>query len=225
MEDVKVTAMAPEQRCTVASVAGHAMYERANPFHEHVLGGCLDMSGCVYEQHDARTCRITEARFASAAELRVKLEGAGKVGERFVGIVGVRDPYTVAHIDDVIGWARAQVRERFGEGGYELHYGVYGRDGVMGELEPLRNRPAHELGILVQAVGPTREMAEEVCMIGVRQMFYARLPQVKGTAGGVAFALDEVLPASPAYCWTLNHTMRIDDPMALFQTGTIEAGV
>ena len=62
-------------------------------------------------------------------------------------------------------------------------------------------------------------------MTGLRQMFYARLPQVKGTAGGVAFALDEVMQASPAFRWTLNHTMRVDDPMALFQTGMTEAGV
>lgn len=225
MEDVKVTAMLPEQRCTIASVAGHAMYERSNPFHEYVLGGCLDMTDCVYEQYDARTCRITGPRFIPADEPRVKLEGAGKVGERYVGMVGVRDPYTIAHIDDVIGWARRQVRERFGETGYELHYTVYGRDGVMGELEPLRHQPGHELCIMVQGVAPTSEMAEEVCMTGLRQMFYARLPQVKGTAGGVAFAFDEVLPASPAYRWTLNHTMRVSDPMALFATGLTEAGI
>jgi hypothetical protein len=60
---------------------------------------------------------------------------------------------------------------------------------------------------MVQGVAPTREMAEEVCMTGTRQMFYARLPDVKGTAGSVAFPLDEVLPASPAYRWTLNHTV------------------
>ncbi|MGH7153256.1 MAG: acyclic terpene utilization AtuA family protein, partial [Acetobacteraceae bacterium] len=225
MEDVKVTAMLPSQRCTVASVAGHAMYERSNPFFEHVLGGVLDMSDCSYEQYDERTCRITGPRFVPASELRVKLEGAGKVGERFVGMVGVRDPYTIAHVDEVIGWARAQARELHGDSGYELHYSVYGRDGVMGELEPLRDRPGHELCIVVQAVAPTRSMAEEVCMTGLRQMFYARLPQVKGTAGGVAFALDEVLPASPAYRWTLNHTMRVEDPMELFPTGMTEAGV
>jgi len=33
------------------------------------------------------------------------------------------------------------------------------------------------------------------------------------------------MPASPAYRWTLNHTMRIDNPMALFETGMTEAGV
>ncbi len=224
MEDVKVTALLPEQRCSVASVAGHAMYERSNPYYEYVLGGRMDMSACHYEQYDARTCRITGPRFVPDKELRVKLEGAGKVGERYVGMVGVRDPYTIAHIDEVIGWARRQVRERFGETGYELHYTVYGRDGVMGALEPLRDKPGHELCIVVQGVAPTTAMAEELCMTGLRQMFYARLPQVKGTAGGVAFAFDEVLPASPAYRWTINHTMRVDDPMALFRTGLIEVG-
>jgi hypothetical protein len=71
-------------------------------------------------------------------------------------MVGIRDPYTIAHVDEVIGWARDKVRERFGATGYELWYTVYGRDGVMGELEPLRDRPAHELCILVQGVAPDR---------------------------------------------------------------------
>ena len=215
-EDVRVTAMLPEQRCTVASVAAHAMYERSNPFYEYFLGGHIDMRDCHYEQFDDRTTRVTGPRYVPAEELRVKLEGAGKVGERTIGIVGVRDPYTIAHIDDVIAWARAQVQGRFGDAGYTLTYTVYGRDGVMGALEPLRDRPGHELCVLVQGVAPTKAMAEEVCMMGSRQMFYARLPQVKGTAGGVAFALDEVMPASAAYRWTLNHTMRVDDPMELF---------
>src|SRR5690606_27421799 len=58
-EDVKVTAMHPDQRCTVASVAGHAMYERSNPYFEYVAGGMLDMTDCVYEQFDERTTRVT----------------------------------------------------------------------------------------------------------------------------------------------------------------------
>jgi len=225
MEDVKVTAMLPEQRCTVASVAAHSMYERSNPYYEYFLGGHIDMSKCIYEQFDERTTRVTGPRFIPAKELRVKLEGAGKVGERYVGIAGVRDPYTISRIDEVIAWAKAAVRERFGESGYQLTYTVYGRDGILGELEPFRNRPAHELCIVVQGVAPTKEMAEEVCMIGTRQMFYARLPNVKGTAGGVAFMLDEVMPASPAYRWTLNHTMRIDDPLELFPVHLTEAGI
>ena len=215
---VEVTAMHPGQRCTVASVAAHAMYERADPYHERVAGGTLDMSACSYKQVGERTTRITGARFRPSEEFRVKLEGAGRVGERYVGMVGIRDPYTIAHVDEVIAWARQQVRERFGDTGYELHYIVYGRNGVLRELEPLKHRPAHELCVLVQGVAPTVAMAEEVCMIGTRQMFYARLPDVKGSAGSVAFALDEVLRASPAYRWTVNHTVRCDEPLELFRT-------
>lgn len=224
-DGVRVTAMHPEQRCTVASVAGHAMYERSDPYDEFVAGGRLDMRACRYEQVDARTTRITGARFIDDDVVRVKLEGAGKVGERYVGLCGIRDPYTIANVDRVIGWAREQVRARFGPDGYELHYNVYGRDGVMGELEPLRGQPGHELCVLVQGVAPTREMAEEVAMIGLRQMFYARLPDVKGTAGSVSFPLDEVLLASPAYRWTLNHTVAVSDPLALFPTHLADAGV
>jgi len=222
--DVKVTAMHPDQRCTVASVSGHAMYERSNPYFEHVAGGTLDMSECRYEQVAEKTTRITGARFKPAPEFRVKLEGAGKVGERYVGMVGIRDPYTIANVDKVIAWARDKVRERFGDDGYELHYTVYGRNGVMGELEPLKHKPGHELCILVQGVAPSAEMAEEVCMTGTRQMFYARLPDVKGSAGGVAFAIDEVLRASPAHRWTVNHTLRCEHPMELFKTGVVEVG-
>ena len=195
---VEVTAMHPGQRCTVASVAGHAMYERANPYFEHVAGGTLDMSECRYEQIAPKTTRITGAKFrprrrnfASSSKARARSASATSAWSASA------IPYTIAHVDEVIAWARDKVRERFGETGYELHYTVYGRDGIMGELEPMRDRPAHELCILVQGVAPTAEMAEEVCMIGTRQMFYARLPEVKGSAGSVAFALDEVLRASP----------------------------
>src|SRR5512139_4277918 len=140
--DVTVTAMHPDQRCTVASVAGHAMYERSNPFYEYVAGGRLDMSDCRYEEVGPKTTRVTGPRFEPSKRVRVKLEGAGKVGERFVGIVGIRDPYTIANVDKVIDWAREQARERFGNAAYELHYTVYGRDGVMGAMEPLRDAPA-----------------------------------------------------------------------------------
>ena len=225
MDDVKIAALLPEQRCTVASVAGHAMYERANPFYEYFLGGHIDMSRCHYEQYDGRTVRVTGPTYVPASELQVKLEGAGKIGERYVGIVGIRDPYTIVNIDRVTSWARQQVAESFGDTGYELHFTIYGRNAILGEREPLKARPGHELGIVVQGVAPTKAMAEEVCMIATRQMFYARLPEVKGTAGGVAFLLDEVMPASPAYLWTVNHTMRLDDPLELFPTFIVEAGI
>lgn len=223
--DVKVKAMHPDQMCTIASVAGHAMYERSNPYYEYVAGGMLDMSECVYEQFDKKTCRITGPKFVPIeGKVKVKLEGAGKVGERFIGIAGIRDPYSVQNVDKMIEWARSQVVDKFGETGYELHYHVYGKNGVMGELEPVKEIKSHELCVIVQGVAPTEEMAEEVAMTGCRQLFYARLPEVKGTAGSVAFVLDEVIQATPAYLWTMDHTVAVDDPMDLFKVNMIEVG-
>lgn len=221
---VTVTAMHPDQRCTVASVASHAMYERATPFYEYVAGGMLDMRDCRYEQLDPRTTRITGPRFIPASRVRVKLEGAGKCGERFIGMSAIRDPYTVANIDKVIAWCRNEVSNRLGHDGYELYMHVFGKNGVMGELEPVKT-PAHELCIVVEAVSPNAELGEEVCMTATRQMFYARLPEVKGTAGGAAVFLDEVMQARPAYRWTMNHTVAVDDPMELFPTQMTCAGV
>ena len=232
-DEVRVTAMHPGQRCTVASVAGHVlMHERSNPFYEYgrrwrkARHDQLPLRAGGPANHAHHRAQFREP----APEYRVKLEGSGKVGERYVGLVGIRDPYSVANVDRMIDWARQQVRERFGNAQfgnapYELHYTVYGRDGVMGAMEPNRDHPAHEIAVLVQGVAPTRDMAEEVALIGTRQMFYARLPEVKGTAGSVAFPLDEVMRASPAYRWTVNHTYAVPDGLTLHDTHVEMVGV
>jgi acyclic terpene utilization AtuA family protein len=214
---VSVTAMHPGQRCTVASVASHAMYERANPFFEHVAGGVLDMTHCRYEQADERTTRVTGFAFRRDDVYRIKLEGAGKIGERALAIAGIRDPYTIRHIDAVIAWARGKVRERWGEPGdpYQLYYHVYGRDGVMGPWEPRRAVPGHELCLVVEAIAPRWEDAEVICALGTRNLFYARLPEVKGTAGTAALMMDEVLRGKPGYEWTVNHVLPLADPLEL----------
>jgi hypothetical protein len=215
-DSVTATAMHPGQCCTVASVSSHAMYERANPFFEHVAGGVLDMTHCRYEQVDEKSTRVTGFEFRRDAVYRIKLEGAAKVGERAVSIAGIRDPYTIEHIDKVIAWAQGKVTERWGEPGarYQLYYHVYGRDGVMGPLEPKRVS-AHELCLVVEAVAPTWEDAEVICALGTRNLFYARLPEVKGTAGTAALMMDEVLRGKPGYEWTVNHVLPLADPLEL----------
>ena len=64
--------------------------------------------------------------FAPIDRVRVKLEGAGKIGERYVGVAGIRDPYTIANIDRVIAWAREQARGAVRRAGrqYNLYYTV-----------------------------------------------------------------------------------------------------
>ena len=61
-------------------------------------------------------------------------------------------------------------------------------------------------------------MAETICHIGTRRPVLRAPADVKGTAGTVAIMSDEVMRASAAYEWTLNHTIEVDDPMELFLT-------
>lgn len=222
--DIRITPYHPEQRCTIASVAGHSMYERETPYFEHALGGTLDMRHCKYEQADARTVRITGAAWQRAKELRVKLEGAKKVGERYMGFVGVRDPHVVRNIDKVIEWSKSAVAKRFPDGKYELYFHVFGRDAVLKELEPIKAPPGHELGIVVEGLAATDALAEKITDFAVRMFFLARLPGVKGTAGTAA-TTKKTMKSSPGYIWNVNHTIPIDDPMELFPVLMSRAGV
>jgi len=225
---VFVRAMHPGQRCTPLSVASHAMYERPNPYREYVAGGYVDMSDCVYEAFDERTTRVSGARFVPSPVCKVKVEGAGFVGHRRIAIVGIRDPHTIALIDKAIAWAKSKVVERFGPEGdrYRLYYHHYGRNGVMNRLEPLPAMDPLELCLVIEAVSKDEATAFETCALASRNLFYARLPELKGTAGAAAMMSDEILLGEPGYAWTLNHTIDVDGPRDLFPIRhyTVNAG-
>lgn len=224
-DDIKLTPFHPGQRCTVASAGAHSMYERENPFYEYAVGGLLDMRACQFEQFDERTCRITGAEWVPSDEIRVKIEGARKVGERYIGIAGVRDPYLVQHIDEVIRWSRESVEGNFGRDGYQLFYHVFGKNGVLGDLEPVKEIRSHELCIVAEAVAPAGDLAERITDFATRMMFLVRIPGVKGTAGAAAFIEKKPMRATPAYEWSVNHTVPVDDPMELFPVHLADAGV
>ena len=222
-DSVYLTAMHPKQRCTPESVAGHSLYERQDPFHEHVAGGCLDMSKCVYIQVDEQTTKATGAEFVQATVCRVKLEGAGKVGERRLAIIGVRDPETTSRIEQAVDWSRAKLAERFGApgDGYEVHFHTYGRDGVMKDLEPDAPGEPHELCVVVEVISKDARRAEEIAALASRNLFYARLPGLKGTAGAAALMSDEVLVGEAGYRWTLNHVMDVGHCTELFTSSSM----
>ena len=217
---VYLTAMHPDQRCTPASVASHAMYERLNPFREYVPGGYLDMTHCRYEQVDDKTTRVTGQTFVASETTWIKLEGSGKVAERALFIAGIRDPYSIANLDRMIGWAKGKLTERFGPigGTYDVFYHVYGRNAVMEAMEPTPARAPLEVGIVVEVTCQDAARAETIAHIAGKNLFYARLPDVKGTAGTAAIMSDEVLHARPAYEWTLNHAIEVANPRELFRT-------
>lgn len=225
-DGVSVKAMHPKQRCTPTSVAAHTMYERRNPFREYVPGGYVDMTDCRYEQTDEKTTRVTGHRFVDDSVYRIKLEGAGKVAERRIFIAGHRDPYLIANYDQVLALARAKVERMFGPIGsdYQLHYHVYGKNAVMGAMEPDEEFVPKEIGVITDVICKDPQRCEDICHIAGKALFGARLPEIKGTAGTAAIFSDEVITMEPAYEWTLNHVMAVSSPHELFRTSFSTVG-
>ncbi len=224
-DDIKLTPYHPDQKCTIASAGSHSMYERETPFFEYAVGGMLDLRECKFEQFDARTCRITGAKWIPSEKIMVKLEGSARVGERYIGLAAIRDPYLVQHVEDILQWCRTSVAKKFGKEEYQLYFHVFGKNGVLKELEPVQQTRAHELCIVTEGIAPTRELAEKITDLATRMMFLARIPGVKGTAGAAASIEKRPMLASPAYEWTLNHLVQVDDPLELFPTHLTDAGV
>lgn len=223
-QDIVVTAFHPGQRVTIASAAGHSMYERETPYYEHTLGGLLDMRECHYEEVDGRSTRISGARFVPDHPLSVKLEGARKVGERFMGIAAIRDPHVIRSLDAAIEWSRSASARTFAGMEYELHYHVFGRNGVLKDMEPVQGATPHEVCIVVEGLAATDRDAHRLVDFATRMFFLARIPNSKGSSGLAAFS-KQTMKSAPGYVWNVNHIMRIDDPLELFPTHTGEAGV
>ena len=101
---------------------------------------------------------------------------------------------------------------------YNVFYHVYGRNAVMEAMEPTPAKAPLEVGIVVEVTCEDAARAETIAHIAGKNLFYARLPDVKGTAGTAAIMSDEVLHARPAYEWTLNHVIEVTDPRELFRT-------
>jgi hypothetical protein len=94
-----------------------------------------------------------------------------------------------------------------------IHVHIYGKDGVMGALEPNPIPSGHELGILVEAVGPTQEAASTLCSITRSTMLHYGYPGRISTAGNLAFPFSPSdMPTGPVYEFSLYHLMQTDDP-------------
>lgn len=212
--------MHPDQSATPHSVAAHSMYERTNPFEQGVPGGLLDMYQCSYDALTTRICKVSGSRFIPAADGRykVKLEGAGYVGERVYHMVGIRDPRAITHLDGILADTRAKVIEIIGPQrtqDYQLFFHAFGKNAIMQAHEPVRVTAAHEVGIIIEVVSPDLELATAVAKCAKFRLFYMSYEgQMNSSGGSVALLTDEPLyPRNACYQWTIDHLLTLDNPL------------
>jgi hypothetical protein len=209
----------PAERCTTASVAAHTLYEKTHPFLLAGPGGTLDLSNCKYEQVTDRRVRVSGSRFEPSKHYTVKLEGAKTSGYRSIFIAGARDPIFIGQIDEILARVMAGTRAYFKEvpeEAYRIIPHLYGKNGVMGDLEPVKT-PAHELCIIVEVAAATQGLATAICNKTRTSLMHAPYPGRIATAGNLASPFTPLeIPLGQACEFNVYHLMKVDSPTALF---------
>lgn len=221
-DHVVLEATNPIRRCTPFSVANHSLHENASPCFHVEPGGMLDTSDCRFEAVSDRAVKVSGMIWEPRPH-SIKLEGAELVGYRAITICGTRDPGLIAQFDDYLASVQDNVRAKASAFGvppdqYHLVYRVYGRDGVMAMREPVKETASHELGLLVEVVAPTQEVASAVLSIARVNTLHVDFPGRLCKEGNMAFPFSPSdIAAGPAYRFSIFHVAQGVEPHELFE--------
>ena len=219
----RVEPLNPLRKCTTTTVAAHTLYEKTNPYILPGPGGHLDLTHCKFEQETEAIVRVSGTKFVPSKTYTVKLEGAKSVGYRTVSIAGTRDPIMIEQIDAIIEGVKLRVADNFKDLQlkYHLNFNIYGQNGVMGDLEPLKKFASHELGIVIEAVGNAQKEADTVCAFARSTMLHYGYAGRRATAGNLAFPYSPSdFHAGEVFAFSVYHLLEIADPVSLFAIDT-----
>ena len=208
----------PDRRCTPLSVSAHTLYEKSNPYILPGPGGHLDLSECTFTAESDRRVRVRGSRFVPEAVPSVKLEGAKLAGYRTVSICGARDPIFISQVDEILEDLKLRTAENLSaDFPYRLDFIVYGKNGVMGPLEPVAQTQSHELGIVIDAVADTQENASAVCAVARSTLLHYGYRGRIATAGNLAFPFSPSdIKVGAIYVFSVYGLLRSEQPLGLF---------
>ncbi|MGA8417605.1 MAG: acyclic terpene utilization AtuA family protein [Candidatus Dormiibacterota bacterium] len=219
---VDIEPLRPDYRCTPQSVASHTLYENADPFNLIEPSGVLDTLQTRYDAISDRAVRISGSRFHEAAEYTVKLEGARKVGYSTVIPGAIRDPLIINQLDAWLATLDAAITARLRQtltptDTYTIATRVYGRNGVMGELEPVPRVEGHEVMLLWDVISGSQELSHSIAAALTHMAAHNPIPEWHGLISGVAFPFaPSEIDRGPVYEFHLNHVIVPESPTALF---------
>jgi hypothetical protein len=220
-----------DNRCTPQSVASHTLYENADPFLITEPGGTIDSCGARYEALNDRAVRVHGSAFRQADRVTIKLEGAELAGYQSAIIAGVREPFILRQLDSWLAAMQAKfadrVKELFegkvGPDDYTIRVRVYGRDGVMGKLEPRAGEIGHEVGLLFTITTAQEATSRTIAKSFSHFALHFPIPEWRGLISGLAFPLTPPeLDRGPVYRFNLNHVVLPDDALEMFRTEYLE---
>ena len=175
--------------------------------------------------------RVRGSQFHPADRVTIKLEGAELLGYQSIIIGGVREPYIIRQLDAWLAGMQAnfdeRVRELFngrvGADDYSIHARVYGRDGVMGKLEPKAHEIGHEVGLLFTITSGEEAVTQAIAKTFAHFAVHYPIPEWRGLISGIAYP---TVPADTykgaAYRFNLNHVVVPNSAHEMFHTEFLE---
>ena len=160
-------ALSDQRRFTEESTAAHTLYEKADPYHLPGPGGLLNLEDCSFREIPKGRVEVSGSRFEATDKYVVKLEGVRQIGYRSISIAGVRDPIMIAHIETILDEVKSNVSAilKHENINSQAYFHVYGKNGVMGKMEPNRDFVPQELTLITEVIGKTEQNAETACSL------------------------------------------------------------
>ena len=143
-------------------------------------------------------------------------------------IAGIRDPNVIANLDQVT--RRAEEAAFANLDGVDpekisVTWRAYGRDAVLGERDPDRSRTPHEIGLLIDVVAETQDLANAVLAMMRSSALHCPFEGRTTTAGNLAFPYSPSdLVGGPVYEFSAYHLMEVEDPVKLFPYDVVTLG-
>ena len=205
----------PLRRCTVERVAAHTLYEQVNPYYIYEPDGIVDLRETKFEQYTKKSVRVSGSKFIPSNKKTIKIEGVKLAGYRTISICGARDITMIQNINKILNDVKDSVKENLGNrvspADYSILFRKYGIDAVEGEIEILKDLP-HEIGIVLDVVGKTQEIANTVCAITRSNLLHIDYFGRKTTAGNIAFPYSPSdIPVGPVFNFNIYHLVEVED--------------
>jgi hypothetical protein len=210
-----------ELRCTPLSVSVQALHENASPIIRYEPGGVLDTSACVLEAMSDRRVRISGMKWTEAP-YTIKLEAAERNGFSAITLAATRDPGLIGQLDSFMAAAIEASHVKIAALGiardtYEIVFRLYGKNGVMGDWEPLRGVVSHEIAILAEVVARTQEIANAALALARVTLLHSDFPGRMCKEGNMAFPFSPSdMERGPVYQFTMQHVVETSDPLGMF---------
>jgi hypothetical protein len=223
----------PGLRCTPQSVAAHTLYENADPYLHRESSGTLDLSESTFEAIDDVSVRVSGSALIPSEVYSVKLEGAELVGYQSLIVGGIRDAFLIKRLDSWLAGVRERIEagiakifgDKLSKSQYHLEFHIYGRDAVMGRLEPDRESLPKEIGLVLEATAPTQEIATTIALVSRQPLLHHPVPEWKGAITTFACLHNPAhIDRGPVYRFNFHHVALPHNQEEMFRTEFINIG-